>query len=142
MKKTSLLAKVWLLPIYILFIYTWFLTGLGKLMGGQVPEGFTKRFEETFLSTFPGIPVAFYQIALMEVAAGILFVVSLAKMEFLPGRKRTFFNWAIWMSLLTFAVLGFGLRLVRDNDGAANIFFYMGATVVLAMATLLEEKLN
>jgi hypothetical protein len=142
MKENSLLARIWLLPIYLLFIYTWFLTGFRKLFSGGVPEAFTKRFEETFLATFPGIPAAYYQIAGLEIVAGILFLLSLLKLEFLPGKPKTLFYWGIWFSVLTFTVLGFGLRLVGENDGSANIFFYIGATIVLVSAVQIQERLS
>jgi hypothetical protein len=125
--------KLWLLPIYVLFLYTWLMTGLGKFMSGGVPDFFIQKFGETFLAQVPGLTVAYYQIAFFELAAGLVFLISLLKLEFLPGRDKSFLLLGLFLSQVTFAMLGFGLRLTQDHAGAASIFFYMGATAVFGM---------
>jgi hypothetical protein len=140
MKLNDLIAKVWLLPIYVLLIYTWLITGLGKALGDGVPESFVQRFSPTFLAQFPGIPAAYYQIAFFEIVAGLLFLASLIKGEFLPGVRKNIFYLGILLSQITFAMLGFGLRLVSDHSGAANIFFYMGATMVFALCAFFHDQ--
>ncbi len=135
----SLLTKIRLLPIYAVFIYTWTLTGFGKFMGEGVPGSFVERFQNSFLASFPGLTLAYYQIATLEVLAALFFIVSLVKLEFLPGRNKIFLEWGLWFSVVTFAVLGFGLRLVGDNAGAASLFFYFGASLV---ATLFVDRFS
>ncbi len=141
MTAARILERVRLIPIYLLFLYTWFLTGFGKLLGSGVPESFANDFGGTFLASFPGLTVAFYQIALLEVGAGLLFVVSLLKGEFLPNRERPFLQLGLSASLLTFAVLGFGMRLINNHAGAASLFFYFGAVAAIwALVELLGKQ--
>lgn len=126
----SILRKIELLPIYALFISTWLIAGGGKLLGEGVPDGFRERFASTFISQFPGTTVAFYKIAILEVIAGLVFVVSLARREFLAKGAKPWLQWGMFLSLSCFVMLGFGLRLAGDNAGAASLFYYVGATLV------------
>jgi hypothetical protein len=127
--------------IVIVLAYTWGLTGYSKLTAGGVPKGFADRFEPTFLATLPGIAASFYSIAVLEAVAAIVAVGSLLRGEFLPGRKPIILSIALLLSLVLFAQLGFGLRLIRDNDGAFNLFMYFAATLVLLLAVMkLDER--
>lgn len=97
------------------------------------------RFGETFLAQFPGMWVSFFSIAAGEALAALLALVAVVRLEFLPGRDRSFTLATIVLSLLLFVQLGFGLRLVGDNAGAANLFFYFGATLVALHFVRSEE---
>lgn len=101
--NSKILNNIRLLPIYAIFIYTWLMAALGKLLGSGVPEFFTKMFESTFLAHFPGLTVAFYQIAAFELIAAILFIGSLLKLEFLDSRPKPLLHWGLWLSLTNFA---------------------------------------
>ncbi|MBI3549230.1 MAG: hypothetical protein HY078_09340 [Elusimicrobia bacterium] len=123
------LRNVALLPIQVLGAFTWLIAGGDKLLGGGVPAYFEKMFAGSFIAKFPGIPAAFYQIALLELAAGILFVVSLFRGEFLERRSKSILQWALWLSTGIFVMLGFGMRVISEHKGAADLYFYAGATV-------------
>lgn len=127
------LKRLRLLPIYSVFLYTWIITGFSKLFGPGVAPSFQEKFGETFLAAVPGLTIAFYQIAIFEVIAGVLFLVSLFRLEFLLERPKAFLGWGLWMSMVNFAMLGFGLRLIGEHDGAANLFFYFGATAAITV---------
>jgi hypothetical protein len=49
------------------------------------------------------------------------------------------FRWCLALSAFCFTVLGFGLRVIRDFQGSANLFFYSG---VVLLGFLLLEKLE
>ena len=131
MKLQKVFNNVILLPIYIVHIYTWLMASGEKFLGGPIPENFTKAFGATFLGIFPGVTVSFYQIAVMELATALLFVASLVRGEFFEGSPRPLLNWGLWLATLNFAMLGFGMRLVNNYQGAADLFQYLGANVVI-----------
>ncbi len=124
----------------LLLCVTWILPAWNKLSSGGVPGGFAERFGGTFLASFPGIPVSFYSIALLEAAAGLLAIASLITGEFLPGKKAPLIKAAALLSTFVFIQLGFGLRLIGDNDGAANLFSYTIGAFVLLLALSWFEK--
>ncbi len=140
MKLNRIYPNLKLLPVYALFLYTWIITGASKLFGAGVGESFKTDFGSTFLASFPGLTVTYYQIAVFELIAGVLFLVSLAKLEFLPKRAKTFLELGLFMSMVNFAMLGFGLRLIGRNDGAASLFFYFGATAAITVFALYDSK--
>jgi polysaccharide pyruvyl transferase WcaK-like protein len=77
-----------------------------------------------------------YFIGALELLAFGLVVVSIVKREFIK-MNFLWFRWALALSAFCFAILGFGLRVIRDFQGSANLFFYMG---VILVAYLLLEK--
>ena len=121
--------KVRLLPIYALLITTWGMACFEKFLGPGVPDYFEKMFGQTFLARFPGLAFAFYQIACFECIAAALLIASLLRGEFLAGHSKTLLRWGLWMSLINFAMLGFGMRLVQNYDEAGKLFYYFGAVV-------------
>lgn len=119
---------------------TWIIPALNKLSAGGVPGGFAERFGGTFLASFPGIPASFYSIALLEAVAGLLAAASIAVGEFRRDQPARLLAAATVLSAFVFVQLGFGLRLIGDNDGAANLFFYtVGAFVILGVLRRLER---
>jgi hypothetical protein len=136
----SLYRNVKLLPIYLLFLTTWAMAGAGKLMSGGVPDFFTEKFSATFLASFPGLTTSFYSIAIAEVLAAILFLIALVNREFLPGVAKTWTKLALWLSLLIWVQLGFGMRLTMDFGGAASLFFYFGATLIALFYVEWDER--
>jgi hypothetical protein len=117
-----------------LLIFTWGLTGFGKLFGGGVPEWFTSGFGGTFLASFPGLTISFYSIALLESLAAIIALATFLRLEFLPHRRPIALQTALLLSLLIFVQLGFGKRLVADHDGAHDLFMYAAAALVMLLA--------
>lgn len=120
--------------VQVTLIYTWGLTGFGKLFGGGVPEWFGKSFGETFLAKFPGLTISFYSIALLEALAAVVAGVALFTGEALPRKAKPFTRLAIILSMALFAQLGFGKRLIADHDGAHDLFVYLGISLVMLLA--------
>lgn len=117
----------------LLLAVTWVIPAYNKLSAGGVPPFFTERFGNTFLASFPGIPASFYLIAIAEAIAGLLAILSIVTGEFLGKRGAPLLKVATLFSLLIFIKLGFGLRLVGDNDGAASLFQYTVGGLVLVL---------
>jgi hypothetical protein len=120
-----------ILAVFVIFGQTFLLSGLEKL--GPVPDWFQQTFGDTFLATFPGLQLAWLTLGVLEMAVVIILLISLIRLEFMPDRGKDFLKLALMVAALTFAALAFGQHLVGEFGGAANLFFYFGAT----MATLL-----
>jgi hypothetical protein len=89
----------------------------------QTPGWFIQQFEKTVLPNMPGgIPFLYWVIATLEAALFIAFAVSL----FVPGLIQV----ALVGSLFLFGILCFGLRLIGEFQGSANMFVYFGATLI------------
>lgn len=130
MELHSLPHCITLFAIYFIFGATFTLAGGLKVLERSVPGWFNDQFSKTFLKNVPGIPVAYWSIAILECAVPVLLLISIAKLEFMPGQIPVFLEIAIAVSAVVFGVLGFGLRLVNDFTGTANAFFYFGASLV------------
>lgn len=120
-----------MLAIYLLFITLFLQSGVSKL--GPVPQWFRDTYGGTWLATIPGLPIAWFTLAALEILVVVIMVISLIRMEFLPNRGKDFMKLALMVAAVAFAVLGFGQHLVGEHTGGAELFFYFGAT----MATLL-----
>lgn len=96
---------------------------IDKFKSLQTPDWFVKQFENTFISKFPsGAKIGYWKIATFEAILSILFVAS-------------FFNTALLSialvgSLFMFGALCFGLRLISDFQGSANMFIYFAAALI------------
>ena len=128
----NLLSKVQLLPLYVVLGYTMGLPGMTKIFDGERVMGkYVELFSNTFVAKFPGTPLMIYLLGIMELAvAGLLFI-SIARREFLPGHAKTWLRASLFVALVTFAALGFGLRLIENHDGAASQYFYFGMTLLM-----------
>ncbi len=130
MTLESLPHNLTLIAIYLIYGATFTLAGGLKVLEKGVPSWFVDQFSKTFLRILPGTTVAYWTIALLECSVPVLLVVSLTRGEFLPGQIPVFLELAVALSAIVFGMLGFGLRLVNDFTGAANCFFYFGATLI------------
>lgn len=127
---SSIKRTMQLLPVYAVFIPTFALAGLSKFAEPGVPQWFADQFGATFLASLPGLPVAFYSIAILEVATTLFFVASLLTGELHKNKAPHILNLALFLAAMVFAQLGFGLRLVNEFTGAFNLFTYAVGTGV------------
>jgi hypothetical protein len=130
------MSNLKLIPLYLLYLTTFGAAAASKLIPLTpfgAPDWFQKQFGETFLNAFPGaLSLNFYLIAVMELTITLGFFVSLFRKEFLPGRKKCVLQAMLLLAQLNFVILGFGLRIVHDFQGAANLFFYFGFTFLVS----------
>lgn len=124
--------------IYAVYFLTFLLAGGGKVAERRVPQWFIDQFSKSFLAKVPGLAMAYWSIAAIECLVPVLLLVSLGRLEFVPGSDAYFLKLAVGVSSILFAILGFGQRLVVDFPGAANSFFYFAGTLVtqIAISTL------
>lgn len=116
------------LAIYWIFAGMW-LWSFWEKLADPVPQWFIDQFSPTFVDEFPGLTLSWRVAGVAELLVGLTFLVSLARLEFLPGRRKPVLLLALAGSACMFAYLGFGQRITDQFDSAASLFFYFGATV-------------
>lgn len=119
--------------IYAVYGLTFALAGGFKFRDKVVPDWFKAQFGNTFVAKIPGLTIAYWKIAFLEILVPCLLIVSLVRTEFLPGSNPCFLQLAVALASVIFTMLGFGLRLVNDFQGAANSFFYFTGTLITQM---------
>src|SRR5215813_11047352 len=73
--------------IYLLVGVLFFYAGKEKIFDGiGAPPAIEKQFSGTFLDTIPGVDAAWTILGILEFGIFVLTVLSLAFLEFLPGR--------------------------------------------------------
>jgi peptidoglycan/LPS O-acetylase OafA/YrhL len=127
------------LAIYWVFAAMWLWSAPEKLTD-PVPQWFSDQFGPTFVDTFPGLTLSWRLAGIAELVAGLLFLLSLVLLEFLPGRRKTVLLAALAVSACIFAYLGFGQRVTDQFDSAASLFFYFGATLVTWVVVRNDER--
>lgn len=130
--------------IYFLLLNIMGLASIGKiqglLSGAGAPEYLQQTFANTFLSTFPGVTLAWWIIALLEFAVAVLAIISIIRLEFLPTRRKSWLMLSLAVSLGVFAVLAFGQNLVEQHDAVATLYTYFGATVIMMLMVRTDWK--
>jgi len=97
--------------------------GFDKLKTLQTPEWFIQQFDKTVLARIPGlVKLAYWKIAIFEALLAIAFVASL----FVPGLLQL----ALLGGMFLFGFLCFGLRIIGEYQGSANMFIYFTASLV------------
>jgi len=125
------MKKFNLIPLYIVFVSVFLLAAGNKFSSGY-PEWFAKSFEPTIINSFPSqMWISFYTIAVLEGLTAALFLVSLAKKEFLPTEKKPVLRLGFFIAMLTFSVLGFGRGLLHEYDGVFQHFVFFSLTFIL-----------
>ncbi|TVR16721.1 MAG: hypothetical protein EA391_07265 [Balneolaceae bacterium] len=129
--------------IQLLLLMTFGLASLGKWRTQNIPESFSDRFGETWMAALPGdLFIPFYSIVLLETVIALLIVVSIVRAEWLANSNKLFLKTGLVLSLFVFVMLGYGLRLTGDFGGAANLFFYFGATLIALFVVENQLKEN
>lgn len=124
--------------IYLLVGVLFFYAGKEKIFDGiGAPPPIEKQFSGTFLETIPGVDAAWTILGILEFGIFVLTVVSLATLEFLPGRRKPFLISGLALAIFTFSILGMGQNVVGENTGVAELFLYAAATGVLIGLVLL-----
>lgn len=123
--------------IYFLLGVLFFYGGKEKIFDGLgAPAGIEKQFAGTFLETIPGIDAAWTILGILELAIFVLLVVSLATLEFMPGRRKPFLLSGLALAVFTFSILAIGQNVTGEHEGVAELFLYAGATGVLVLLVL------
>lgn len=119
------------IAIQLLIMVTFGLAVLTKWMAGGVPGSFADQFGDTWMGLFPGgLFLTFYTIVIAETLVFLLAAASFLRGEWLAYGKAPLLRFSLVLSLFIFVVLGYGLRLTGQFGGAANAYFYFGATLV------------
>ncbi len=113
--------------------YLWILSAWPKLTNAEYIQSFEKQFASTFFASLPGgMSPQVYFLGVLELSAGILALLSIVRCEW-NLKSFWWLNFCLGLSTVTFVFLGFGLRVLNDFNGSANIFFYLSGTVLFSL---------
>jgi hypothetical protein len=129
MNLSSWIRSGVLLAINLLFLSLWGFAGLSKVMDG-IPAWWGDKFGKTFFATFPGLAATFWLLAISELLAFGLGIVTLARGEFLNRKEPAFLALTLMWSLFVFCQLGFGQWLTQEFNGAFQQFVYFAGTLL------------
>ena len=140
-KLPALLDQLYLLPLYVVLAYTMGLPGWSKIfLHEKVMGRYTPMFADTFIGKTVGTSAMIYLLGVMELAVVVLLAISVARLEFLARQPKLWLKSALFMTMLTFMSLGFGLRLIGNVDGAANQYYYFGVTFFFYLCVAYVER--
>ena len=122
-----------LVGVYLMVGGLMFYSGWEKLVDsdGEAPQGIKDQFAGTFIDTFPGTDFVWIVLGVLEFGVFVLLLASLARLEFLPHRDKSFLQVGLAFALLTFACLAFGQTVTKQYAGTAQLYTYFGSTVVI-----------
>jgi len=141
MFKNVKIGDLKFLAIQLLIAVTFGLAAMGKWFPPGIPDGFAGQFGDTWLGSLPGgLFLPYYTIAVAEAAAFFLAVASIFRLEWMNGNSKFLLKASLVLSLFIFVILTYGLRLTGEFGGAANAFFYFGATLIALFVVEHEER--
>jgi hypothetical protein len=119
--------------VYLMVGGLMFYSGKEKLFddNGHAPEAIKKQFADSFLHVIPGTDAAWVILGVLEFLVFLILLLSLARLEFLPHRRKSALQVALAVALITFACLAFGQTATGQFQGTASLYQYFGATVVI-----------
>ncbi len=120
--------RIALLAINLLYLVMWGCAGFDKLRTG-VPSWFGDKFGQTFLAKFPGLSATFWLLTLSELAAFLLALAALCRLECIR-QKPLFLTLMLAWSLIVFTQLSLGLWITSDFNGTPQMFAYFAGTLV------------
>ncbi|SMO59511.1 hypothetical protein SAMN06265379_103204 [Saccharicrinis carchari] len=140
----KLFNHIRILPLYFMLFYTMGFPGWEKIMNSaQVMGRYINLFSNSFLSKLPGgINPFIYFLGLMELSVPILLVVSLIKSEFSLKKYPFYLILAIYITIITFVMLCFGLSVILNFPGATNLVFYSIFTLGLYYYVVANLRTN
>lgn len=127
------LGVAMLLPIYAVVIYTLWLPAYEKFFDRDRTVPYYGRvFSDSIIGRMDVTNALITSLGAVEFVAIALLAVSLLRGEFLPSRATApLLTLGLWLTVVIFTMLGFGLRLLQNHAGTANQFYYLGVTVGL-----------
>jgi hypothetical protein len=119
--------------IYLSVGFLFYYAAKEKLIdnGGTMPAGLQKLFAGSFFASVPGDNAAWVLLGLLEASVVVLLVVSLARGEFLPHRRKPILLAGLGVSLLAFGVMGLANDMIGNTATVIELFTYFGVTVVV-----------
>ena len=126
-------------PIHLVFLAIFVPATIGKFKNLEGNAAyFTGLFKDTIIMSLPipgGMETHVIIIGLLEGLICLLFLAALLRGEWLPKASCLMFTkLGLLITGIVFIQLGLGMRLAKQYDGAANLFFYFALTHLLAFA--------
>jgi hypothetical protein len=100
---------------------------------GTMPAPLQKLFAGSFFASVPGDNAAWVLLGLLEASIVVLLIVSLARGEFLPQRRKPVLLSGLGVALLAFGVMGLANDMIGNNATVIELFTYFGVTAIVMM---------
>ncbi len=127
----TLTMYISLIAIYFVYLSTFITVSIQKWKSG-LPDWFANQFKNTFIAKLPGgVAAGFWSITILETAVAISFLIALFTGEWSFEQPLVWMQFGTALAALTFGALGFGLRISGDFQGAANLFIYFTASLIV-----------
>jgi hypothetical protein len=132
-----------LIGVYVMVGGLMLYSGKGKLFDddGNAPQGIQEQFSGTFVDTFPGTDAAWVILGILEFAVFLLLVASVARLEILPHREKSFLQVGLAVAMLTYGLMAFGQTVTNQFEGTASLYTYFASTaVILILVSLMPPN--
>jgi len=118
--------------LLLTFFFLTALPGIHKLMGDFPPDWFVGMFEKSIIGKVPlGLEISFAIIVLLELGAGVLFLIALVRKEFATHQTIRFSHYGFVVTQFLFLVLFFGSFLIENYDNGFKDFMYLVGVVLI-----------
>lgn len=128
----------------ILLLTLLFLTalpGIHKILGDLPPDWFVGMFEKSIIGKIPaGLEISFVIIVLLELGAGVLFLLALLRKEFTADSLVRFTRYGLLVTQLLFLILFFGSFLIENYDNGFKDFMYLVGVILIERFFFAEKK--
>ena len=126
-----------LFPLHLVYLAVFIPATIGKFTNTAGNAAyFTNLFKDSIIAKIPvpgGMTTHVLTIGVLEGLVCLLFLAALLKGEWLPKATCLMFTkLGLFLTSLVFVQLGLGMRLAKNYDGAANLFFYFALTQLIA----------
>ncbi len=125
--------------IYLLFISIFVRGAIDKLTK-EVPQFFLDGWAETWAATFPGLELSWRLAGVIEASAAVVLIISMAMLEWLPGRAKAWAKLGVGLGLVLFMMLAWGQQLIGATEGIANLWLYFGTAAAVLVVMQLDER--
>jgi hypothetical protein len=98
---------------------------------GTMPAPLQKLFAGSFFASVPGDNAAWVLLGLLEASVVLILILSLARGEFMPQRRKPILLTGLSVSLLAFGVMGLANDMIGNTATVIELFTYFGVTVVV-----------
>ncbi|MCL7988741.1 hypothetical protein M8998_12400 [Sphingobacterium sp. lm-10] len=120
------LKPLMIVPIIVGLGFTMLINGWELLMGDNaIYTAYLNHYNRTPITDYPNyFKVLLFIAAITQIAAPILFIISIFRKEFRSSSNALYLKWGIFACILSVTFYGFMVRVLSNHNAAANLFFY------------------
>lgn len=144
-KRRSIIYRffidIHLLPIVLVPGALWLVSGLHKLLGvitgsawGPAKSAWIpwlmNHFSHIPLMSYPVVVILFFIMTILQVAAGVYYLVGILRGEFIISRGKQWLSTGIILGIINIALLSIGQNLAKDDMDVFELTCYFSAHLI------------